>query len=255
MISFVYCITVYQARPSSPSLFWLWHKNLNFDLICGICANSLVYFDCCVLYHRASVKCGTHTRFTDAYCWFCLTANEHGVSLSACVCLYKYRRVLVLVRWALTLHTLTLYAHAHSKWNDAYMKCVWAPPSMKVHQYSASNMVIQIMCDRIIFTFYLVVQRVLFHSQVLGSRAAEKEAWSESQAAGGHLQVSLMETVSAGSVASHRGECVCVVCVCECVCVHVCACMCVRAWELTSQELTIMQTVINNQQSSNNPSP
>ena len=54
---------------------------------------------------------------------------------------------------------------------------------------------------------------MLFLSQVLGSRAAEKEAWSESQAVGGHLQVSLMETVSAGSVASHRSECVCV-CVC-----------------------------------------
>ena len=62
------------------------------------------------------------------------------------------------------------------------------------------------MCDRIIFSFYLVVQRVLFLSQVLGSGAAEKEAWSESQAVGGHLQVSLMEAVSAGSIASHRGE-------------------------------------------------
>ena len=27
-----------------------------------------------------------------------LTSNERGVSVSACVCLYKYRRVLVLVR-------------------------------------------------------------------------------------------------------------------------------------------------------------
>ena len=63
-------------------------------------------------------------------------------------------------------------------------------------------------CDRMIFSFYPEVQRVLFLSQVLGSRAAEKETWSESQVVGGHLQVSLMETVSAGSIASHRGECV-----------------------------------------------
>ena len=54
----------------------------------------------------------------DTYCWFHLTSNERGMSVSACVCLYKYRRVLLLVRWAIMLHTLTLHAHAHSKWGE-----------------------------------------------------------------------------------------------------------------------------------------
>ena len=53
------------------------------------------------------------------YCWFHLTSNERGISVSACVCLYTdYRRVLVLVRRAVTLHMLTLHAHAHSKWGE-----------------------------------------------------------------------------------------------------------------------------------------
>ena len=81
------------------------------------------------------------------------------------------------------------------------------------------------------FSFYPVVQRVLFLSQVLGSRAAEKETWSECPAVGGHFQVSLMEAVSAGSIASHGGVpvcmCMCVcVCVCVCACVHTCVCVC-----------------------------
>ena len=45
------------------------------------------------------------------------TSNKHGISVSACVCLHKYRCVLVLVRWAVMLHTFTLHAHAHS-WNQ-----------------------------------------------------------------------------------------------------------------------------------------
>ena len=47
------------------------------------------------------------------------------------------------------------------------------------------------------------LQHVLFLLQVLGSRAAEKETWSESPAVGGHFQVSLMEAFCAGSIASH----------------------------------------------------
>ena len=57
---------------------------------------------------------------------------------------------------------------------------------------------------------------MLFLSQVLGGRAAEKETWSESPAVGGHFQVSLMEAVCAGSIASHCCECVCV-CVFTCL--------------------------------------
>ena len=52
------------------------------------------------------------------YCWYHLTSKERGLSVSLCICLYKYRRVLVLVCWVVTLHMLTLHAHAHSKWGE-----------------------------------------------------------------------------------------------------------------------------------------
>ena len=44
------------------------------------------------------VECigSTHGNFLK-YCWFHLTSNERGVSVLACVCLYKYRRILVLL--------------------------------------------------------------------------------------------------------------------------------------------------------------
>ena len=67
----------------------------------------------------------------------------------------------------------------------------------------------QTVCTRVFFSAHTQepgtearLQRVLFLSQVLGSRAAEKETWSESSVFGGHFQVSLMEAVCAGSIAS-----------------------------------------------------
>ena len=60
-----------------------------------------------------------YTRALCTYCWFHLTMNECGTSVSACVCLYKHRCVLILVCRAVTLHMLTLHitlhAHTHLK--------------------------------------------------------------------------------------------------------------------------------------------